>query len=92
MDDHQYRLGWVVRILVVQTVVVGILFFAMVASRVQGCERAKADRLDNASGWRIAQHRAISQGQVGFADRYDTLATHLEHRSELNCIRSAVIP
>lgn len=85
-------MNWLVRIMLVQTLVIFAIFASMTASRVQGCERSKADRRDNAIGWRIAEARARSQGQIGFSLQYKKLAQHLESRSNLNCLRTAIVP
>lgn len=59
------------------------------ASRA-ACERGKLDRMANASGWRIAQQRALSQGQPWFARQYNQIANGLEVRGRISC--SVVFP
>lgn len=50
---------------------------------IAGCQRGTADRATNALAWRTAQRRALSQGQPGFAIRYDEYARSLELRAGL---------
>lgn len=53
-----------------------------------GCERGKLDRRANATGWKTAEKRATSQGQLGFAETYSKIAAELEARSKISCTKA----
>lgn len=76
----------------VQLIVVGYVFYQSYEGRVNlvesqrgGCERAKLDRQDGATGWRIAEDARRSTGDAIIASRYGDLAQSLERRSNINC-------
>ncbi len=92
-NKNAYSLAKLILIgMAVQLLVIGYVFYQsykgredVVLSARAGCERGKLDRADNAAGWRIAQARALSQNQPGFAAKYDRISTNLEARSRINC-------
>lgn len=78
--------------MMVQLLVIGYVFYQsyvgrsdLVDSQRAGCERGKLDRTDNARGWRTAQKRALSQGQVNYSIHYAHIAAGLEKRSRITC-------
>lgn len=77
----------------VQLLVIGYVFYQsyqgrsdLVDSQRAGCARGKKDRVDNANGWRTAQKRAKSQGQIKYSIHYAHIAAGLEKRSRINCV------
>lgn len=50
-----------------------------------GCERARLDRRDNATGWRIAEAARLADQQFSVAKRYGAIAAELEARSRIDC-------
>lgn len=72
-------------VLIALVVGVWVLQVEHVMAQRQGCERAKADRTANATGWRIAEQARRDDGQVDVADRYARIAAGLEARSRIDC-------
>lgn len=78
------------RMLIVLGVLVVSVWFSSYESRKAGCERAKADRVVNADGWRTAEAARRASGtpnDLVAADRYERDARSLEARSRISCGR-----
>jgi hypothetical protein len=91
-----YNLALLVLVaMIVQLFVISYVFYQSYQGRLEvvyaqriGCERNKLDRNDNAAGWRIAEAARRAEGQIGVANQYAHIASGLEARSRIDCVKA----
>lgn len=91
-----FKMGVLIVIgMIVQLSVIVYVFYSsyegrkdLVKSQRAGCERGLLDRSANAQGWRIAELARATSGDFEVASEYDEIATGLEKRSQIICVKA----